>query len=368
MESLFDAIHIPEVQERAEEYLRTLSRHIFTLEARRTLAKDASLRRYPSHLFSLYLDAFPHGLARADQKQLKKAAEIMRSIVHDFVPISYTIGLGHQDTLPILHMIATRFSTMCFEDAWIRKSAGSTGIMIMTSTPDIGERWIMSREVDIVRTLLHVLKDSPHDPPRNVQEVIDNLVRVLRLTHATIRAQVDIEGTNSHYQIRVPFLISIFFSEILSPNPVVRQTSRLCIKLLSELSGKPVVELLLPFRERVMSSIYLKPLRSLPHPLIVGQVEAVRYCISTTPPLLELTEELMRLLHEALALADNSDGTLVAKTDTRKSTMEVVQLRVACLKLLTAAMPITDGFSRVPATRQRYESSASICTRNLILP
>lgn len=211
MESLFDAIHIPEVQERAEEYLRTLSRHIFTLEARRTLAKDASLRRYPSHLFSLYLDAFPHGLARADQKQLKKAAEIMRSIVHDFVPISYTIGLGHQDTLPILHMIATRFSTMCFEDAWIRKSAGSTGIMIMTSTPDIGERWIMSREVDIVRTLLHVLKDSPHDPPRNVQEVIDNLVRVLRLTHATIRAQVDIEGTNSHYQIRVPFLISIFF-------------------------------------------------------------------------------------------------------------------------------------------------------------
>ena len=103
-----------------------------------------------------------------------------------------------------------------------------------------------------------------------------------------------------------------------------------------------------------MSSVYLKPLRSLLHPLVIGHVEAVRYCISTTPPLLELTDELLRLLHEALVLADNTDGTLVAKIDARKSSMEVVQLRVACLKLLTAAMPIADGFSRIPQTRQRY--------------
>lgn len=353
IESLFDAIHIPDVQDRAEEYLRTLSRHIFTLEARRTLAKDASLRRYPSHLYGLHLDAFPHGLARSDTNQAKKATEVMRSIVHDFVLIGQTNGLSQNDMLPLLHVVATRFTSMCFDDTWLRKSAGSAGIMIMSAAPDIGERWIMSREVDIVRTLLHVLKDSPHDPPRNVQEVIDNLIKILRMTHATIRSQMEVEGASNHYQARVPYLISIFFSEILSSHPVVRRTARLCISLLSELSGKPVVELLLPLRERVMSSVYLKPLRSLPHPLVIGHVEAVRYCISTAPPLLELTDELVRLLHEALALADNTDASLIAKTDARKSSMEIIQMRVSCLKLLTAAMPITDGFSRIPSTRQR---------------
>ncbi|THH03836.1 hypothetical protein EW145_g5969 [Phellinidium pouzarii] len=353
IEGLFDALHVPEVQDRAEEYLRTLSRHVFTLEARRTLVKDITLRRYPSHMFGLYLDAFPHALARTDEQQAKKAAKVMKQIVHDLVPIGYTNGLKQMDILPILHMVATRFSTLCFDEAWIRKSAGCTGIMIMTATPEVGEKWTMAREIDIVRTLLHVLKDSPHDPPRNVTEIIDNLVRVLRLTNSNFGNQMEVDGILPAMQSRIPFLISIFFNEVASPHPVVRQTARSCIKLLSELCGRPTVELLLPHRERVMSSIYMKPLRSLPHPIIVGQVEAVRYCISLEPSLLEMNDELIRLLHEALALADNSDVSLVAKVDARKSASEVIQLRVACLRLLTAALPLTDSFSRIPQTRQR---------------
>ncbi|KAH8118563.1 FAT-domain-containing protein [Phellopilus nigrolimitatus] len=353
VEGLFDAIHVPHVQERAEEYLRTLSRHVFTLEARRALAKDVSLRRFPSHMFGLYLDAFPHALARTDEHQAKRAAEILRLIVHDLVPIGYSNGLKPIDLLPILHMVATRFSTLCFDEAWVRKSAGCTGMMIMTSTPEVGEKWTITREIDIVRTLLHVLKDSPHDPPRNVSDIIENLVCVLRMTNNNHGNQMEVDGAPPPVQSRIPFLIGIFFNEVASAHPVVRQTARSCIKLLSELSGRPVVELLLPHRDRVMTSIFVKPLRSLPHPIIVGQVEAVRYCISLDPPLLEMNEELIRLLHEALALADNSDMSLVAKIDVRKSSLEVVQLRVACLKLLSAALPLTDCFSRVPHTRQR---------------
>ncbi|KAI5124824.1 hypothetical protein M0805_005454 [Coniferiporia weirii] len=353
VEGLFDAIHVPEVRDRAEEYLRTLSRHVFTLEARRTLVKDINLRRYPSHMFGLYLDAFPHALARADEQQTDKAIRVMKLIVHDLVPIGYTNGLKQMDILPILHMVATRFSTLCFDEAWVRKSAGCTGIMIMTATPEVGEKWTTVREIDIVRTLLHVLKDSPHDPSRNVTEIIDNLVQVLQMTNNNIGGQMEVDGALPTMQSRIPILISIFFGEVACVHPVVRQTARSCIKLLSELCGRPIVDLLLPFRERVMSSIYMKPLRSLPHPIIVGQVEAVRYCISLDPPLLEMSDELIRLLHEALALADNSDGSLVAKIDVRKSSLEVIQLRVACLKLLTAALPLTDCFSRIPQTRQR---------------
>ncbi|KAL5487751.1 TRA1 [Sanghuangporus weigelae] len=355
VEGLFDAIHVPEVQDRAQEYLRTLSRHVFTLEARKALAKDITLRRFPSHMFGLYLDAFPLALARTDERQAKRAAEVVKTIVHDLVPIGHANGLKPMDTLPILHMVATRFSTFCFEDAWVRKTAGVTGIMIMSSTPEIGDKWLFAREIDIVRTLLHVLKDSPHDPPRNVSEIIENLVNILRMTNARRPNQMEVDG-QPLAQSRIPFLIGIFFNDISSPHPVVRKTARTCIELLSQLCGRSIGELLLPHRDRVMTSIFVKPLRSLPHPIIVGQVEAVRYCISLQPPLLEVNDELIRLLHEALALADNNDQALIAKTDVRKSTQEVTQLRVACLKLLTAALPLTDCFSRIPTTRQRVTS------------
>lgn len=110
-----------------------------------------------------------------------------------------------------------------------------------------------------------------------------------------------------------------------------------------------------------MTSIFVKPLRYLPHPIIIGQVEAVRHCISLQPSLLEVNDELIRLLHEALALTDNNDHALIAKTDIRKSTQEVTRLRVACLKLLTTALPLTDYFSRIPTTRQRYGNRLPLC-------
>lgn len=361
VEGLFDAIHLPEVQVRAEEYLRILSRHVFTLEARRALAKDAVHRRFPSHMFGLYLDALPHALARVDEEQAKKARAIVTTIIHDIVAIGHNNGLQPIELLPTLHQIASRFSALCFDETWVMKSAGCAGMMIMTSLPEIGEMWTRAREVDVVRTLLHVLKDMPHDPPRNASEIMDNLTHVLRITNTkkleTDAMQVDEptgEGTRADaQQTKLPFLIGIFFNELSSPHPVVRQAVRSCIELLSELSGQSIYDLLSPHRERVLTSIYVKPLRALPHPIIIGQIEAVRYCVSLNPPLPELSDELLRLLHETLALADMEDSVLIARNNVRQSSIEAVQLRVACVKLLTASMPLTDFFSKQAQTRQR---------------
>lgn len=91
---------------------------------------------------------------------------------------------------------------------------------------------------------------------------------------------------------------------------MVRQAAQTCI----ELSGKGPVELLHPHRDRILSAIYTKPLRALPFPIQIGMIEAVRYCISLQPPLPELNEELLRLLHETLALADADDMALVVGT------------------------------------------------------
>ena len=100
--------------------------------------------------------------------------------------------------------------------------------------------------------------------------------------------------------------------------------------------------------------IYTKPLRALSFSTQIGHIDAVTYCLSLNPPLPEANEELLRLLSEALALADADDAQLLGPRNLRQGSLEVVKLRVACIKLLTASMPLTDFFSRQHQTRQRY--------------
>jgi transformation/transcription domain-associated protein len=341
LEGIFDAVHIPDLQVQAENYVRELSRYLFTAEIRSGPTKDAAARRYPSPMLSCYLEAFPSALARENAQERSKAQEIVSSLVRDLVAMVNDPDVAYQDIVPTLHHIASRFSSLCLETGWVRKSAGCCGIKIMTCTPDLGIKWINDREVDLVRTLLHVLKDMPYDLPRDVDDVVDVLIRVLRVSNA--------ESRN-----KLIHLTGIFFGELASPNPIVRQTAQKCIQLLSELSEKTVVDLLLPLRDKVLSNLYTKPLRALPFSIQIGIIEAVRYCVSLDPPLPELNDELLRLLHEVLALADADDAALIGRGNPRQSLIEINKLRVACIKLLTASMSLTDFFSKQIQTRQKY--------------
>jgi transformation/transcription domain-associated protein len=258
-----------------------------------------------------------------------------------------------QDIIPILHQIANRFSALCLDDSWVRKSAGCSGIKIMTCTPDLGVKWITDREVDLVRTLLHILKDLPLDLPRDIDDVVDVLTSVLRISNADLDFHA--EGA-MQVRNKLIHLVGIFFPELQSSNPVVRQAAQTCIGLLVKLSGRPAVDLLMPHRDRMLVAIYTKPLRALPFAIQIGMIEAIRYCVSLDPPLVELNDELLRLLHETLALADAEDANLLGRGSPRQGSIEVTKLRVACIKLLTASMPLTDFFSRQHQTRQRYEA------------
>jgi transformation/transcription domain-associated protein len=350
LEGVFDAIHIPDLQVQAEKYVRELSRHLFTAEIRSGPTKDAASRRYPGPMLSCYLEAFPTALARENVQERSKSHEFVSSLVRDLVTMVNYPDVAYQDIVPTLHHIASRFSSLCLETGWVRKSAGCSGIKIMTCTPDLGVKWINDREVDLVRTLLHVLKDMPYDLPRDVDDVVDVLIRVLRVSNADLSSA---RGAVSSARNKLVHLTGIFFGELASPNPIVRQTAQRCIQLLSELSEKTVVDLLLPLRDKVLSNLYTKPLRALPFSIQIGIIEAVRYCVSLEPPLPELNDELLRLLHEVLALGDADDAALIGRGNPRQSLIEINKLRVACIKLLTASMSLTDFFSKQIQTRQK---------------
>jgi len=345
---VFDALHVPEVQDKAESFIRRLGQAVFSQEFRRHQSREGG-RPAPSPLLSCFLDAFPHALARDQPAQIAKMESVVGLIISDLVAMSHQPGVNTGDILGVLHQLIHRFNSLCLDDSWTRKSAGCRAIRLIANSPDFGRRLVSDREVDLVRNLLHILKDLPHDLPRNVEEVVNALIEILKIGNAHLDLQTDAA------RIKVVQLASVFVTELQSPNALVREAAQKCIQLLEEISGRPAGELLAPHRERMMLGIYTKPLRALPFSKQIGMIEAIRYCVGLEPPLVELNDELLRLLHETLALADADDTQLMAPRNTRSAAgVEIVKLRVACIKLLTASMALTDFFSRQPATRQKY--------------
>ncbi|KAG2356872.1 hypothetical protein BDR07DRAFT_1491404 [Suillus spraguei] len=232
LEAIFDAIHMPEVKDDADKFIPPL--------------------------LSSYLEALPSALSRDDTEELHKGEELVTSILNYLVVMYSQNGATAQDLVPTLVQIS------------------------------VPSALTIHGEVELVRTLLHVLKDLPFDLPRDVTDVIEVLKRVLRVTYANLDAMADVPIIA---RAKLVHIIGIFFSELSNSNPVVRQAAQICVDVFVELAS------------RLTSSTYR-----------IGILARGHLC---------------------------------------QGSLEIIELRAACIKLLTASMPMTDFFSNQHQTRQR---------------
>jgi transformation/transcription domain-associated protein len=349
LEGIFDATRLPDLKEQAQTYLRQLSASLFTNELRR--AAQDSVNRHalpPTSVFACFLNAVAYALSLEGGNDSSPISLLVKSFVEDFVASSQ--GPSRDDDAAfIFGHLARRFSTLALEEGWVRKKACCSGFKILLDIPEIDTKWVEAREMVYVRTLLFILKDMPSASPHNVEHVTGLLKRVLRLCHRPMLEDL----TTLDPRSRFSQLVAIFITDLSSPNVVVRRAAEQSLDLLGELVEHPVTTLLIPGRDRMLQSIYTKPLRALPFAMQIGMIDAMRYVVSLNPPLPELNDEFLRLLHEVLALADAEDGALIGRGNARQSTQDVMRLRVTCIRLLTAAMPLTDFFSKQTNTRQK---------------
>jgi transformation/transcription domain-associated protein len=190
-----------------------------------------------------------------------------------------------------------------------------------------------------------VLKHLPSDLPKDVEQVTDLLTFVLRTSHG--------DPPPDPARSKLPHVMSVLFTEIPSQSATVREVAQRCIALVSELTGESVHTLLLPHRERALMSLYTKPLRALQYSTQIGVLEAFTYSLGTTPPIPDVGAELLRLLQETVAYASAEEGSLVGRANARQNMLDVVKLKVSCLRLLAAALPVVDYFSGIPNFQAR---------------
>lgn len=254
---------------------------------------------------------------------------------------AYVAILGSSEAVEKLRFfrdLASIFCHQCYSYEWYLKAGASLGLSVLMGQLPISDQWFDEKEMGLVRALIFIVKDAPQDLPKVTRDHAKRtLMQVLRrCSHSKI------EITDEQSAAKLHALCSVLMNESASANKAVRETAQDALKLLAELSARTLSDLILPVKDRILKSIFAKPLRALPFPSQIGYIEAIGFCMGLGRDLVPMGDEMKRLLLEALALADADEEVLAHKAHEQRTADSVVNLKVACIRLLSMVLCYSD--------------------------
>ncbi|GAA5832957.1 hypothetical protein JCM3766R1_000374 [Sporobolomyces carnicolor] len=332
LRGLYEATRVAEFADEAKKYIVDISRLVFDLETGRDLPKDPAAATAALLLSSALLDGITENLCGVEAPELVKASEQTQQVLEILVS-RVRLDSEADSAAALVSKLMSRLACICYDSSWQRKTGAAMGINLLTSKVDLSKRTIAKHSVEIVRGLVFAIKDMPGEAPSNSQTVIDTLYHVVRVCNeAELRKELESNAPSLHY------LCGLLLLETCSQIATVREVSKRALDIISEVTRIPLAELLLPVRDRLLQPIWSKPLRALEFTMQIGHIDAVTYCVTRNPPLIEIDEKLIRILHEALGIADAEDSALLGGKATHKTMAPLTHLRVVSVQLLSATL------------------------------
>lgn len=336
---------LPDLASVASPLLNDVCRHFTILELGRALAQakqsskafDVKAGEGLLHLDSRILaDVIAETLSSDNPTVREAAGDCIRTIFDAAAQIFGSESKVHH--LPFFTHLAKVFCHKCYEEDWYIKAGGGLGIQLLATKIDLGDQWMIARQIDFVRALVYVIKDMPLDLPAHTRiRALGTIEILLRRCNQGISKE-DLDNHSSRLFNLCGFLIS----ELAHMNKHVREAAQRGFTIIADVIGVQVHELLSPIKERLLQPIYNKPIRALPFPTQIGYIEAIAFCIPLEKDFIEFNEPLNRLLMESLALADAVDENLATKPNEYRTAQSIVDLRVSCIKLLSLAVCLNE--------------------------
>jgi len=240
--------------------------------------------------------------------------------------------------LPLFGHLVYTFCAKCREVEWFTKAGAAFAIELLITKIDLGQPFLLSKELDLIKALLFVIKDTPSEVPASTRIVAQNTLDFIlrRCCKGASKDSLSNDKSNLHQ------LCTTFVIELSHMNAHVRTAAQQAFKIMAEEAGAEVYELILPVRDRLLQPIFNKPLRALPFLTQTGFIDAITYALNLGHDLVPLNDQLHRLMMESLALADAEAEILHPKPDEYNNAELIKNLRVSCLKLLSMAMGLQD--------------------------
>lgn len=349
------ATSVPCLAEEATAFLKGVYRHFMLIELGSALGREKHERRNfdvrmgegPVYIdTSILTDAIAESLASDHATVRETAASAMESCR----TIAATI-FGSEDKvehLPFFSKLAQTLIHACYEAEWFVKSGGTAGINMLVTKLSFSDAWLIERQLDIVRALLYVIKDMPQDLPAEIRIQSKDTLQALIKRFGTNAKAEDL----SDKQSKLYLLCNRLIGEVSHMNRHVREAAQNALCTLAESINVKIHEVVKPVKELLLAPIFNKPLRALPFAAQIGYIDAINFCLDMENDVLTFDEVLNRLLYETLALVDADDDSLAAKPNEHRNAEAIVNLRVACLRLLTTAIRFP-GFNTQQQTNHR---------------
>ena len=345
LEILFFSVSIPDLKEEASELIDGLTTH-FTLiylgtsvidkvkKERAFCVNDNEGKAYINE--TAFLNALNYALSFWDKDVRSKGIETIRNIYTTTV----TIFGSDENALysPIFRSMFYRFTHCCYNEFYHAKLGGILGLKTMFEDLGIAPKWFFKRQFELVRSIFFILRDTPETVSYEVHDLAKNLV--LKLLHD---CNVDVPKETI---LEKPFqtLVGALVYDLASANPLVREVSQSSLKVLSETTSVSIASIMGPCKLLLLTPIFGKPLRALPFPMQIGNIDAITFCLGLDDTFLTFNDELNRLLLEALALVDAEDESLanVHRLYEYRTSKQLIELRVVSIKLLSLALTKPD--------------------------
>lgn len=394
LDGLVSAIHLSNMEPAANELLRDVARALFEMELAKDMVIQPSRRSILSPVTGIFLDSVVTVLVQRQGGNHTNAKRFIANLIQDLHDRSQS---GDRDrirnTSTMVTQFFSKFVTLCWHPDWRYKVAACAGISVLISDEvSLGSAWPYHKEVELVRSLLMILKDMPTDPPAEVPDVISTLLDLIRFCNSPDRMSIDPAPLDdnarkemSHEELqhydwvhkplakKAEIYAAIFQSDLNNSNKTVRDITHSVLNLISEISGVRLADALKEVLPVLTKNIYLKPLRMFNPPTQIGFMDAMTFLLNIDPPVIEATDELWRLLNEVIVLgeADDQVPPMLPMNPmqrlNRRMALLTAKTKAASIRLLTASLGVTDYFSKQPVIRQRWVQSVNFSHQSDLL-
>ncbi|KAI1736178.1 FAT domain-containing protein [Xylaria scruposa] len=354
IKAIMFAESLPEFREEADVFLMNICRHFTIIEVGRALVdikKEQSPFNPKAGEGPLFIDArvLADAIVESLASELPEVRDAAFRAVRAVYDSTITI-IGGQNhigrNLSFFAHLSKTFCHACFEEEWYTKAGGTLGIKYLLDQIELGDQWLISKHFEFIRALMYVIKDMPQDLPEKTRSSAQVTLEVLlrRITRNVKKEDaLQTQPTQSQSKhIRLAQICMFFNDELSHMNKHVRGTARRSLEIIAEATKAEIWELVEAHKDRLLSPIYAKPLRALPFATQIGYIDAIAYYMSLKSNFVSFDDHLNRLLMESLALADATDESLAGKPAEFRTHESIVNLRVACIKILSKAMGFED--------------------------
>ncbi|RWA11133.1 hypothetical protein EKO27_g3975 [Xylaria grammica] len=355
IKAIMFAESLPEFREEADVFLMNICRHFTITEIGRALVdvkKDTSPFDPKAGEGPLFIDArvLADAIVESLASELPEVRDAAFRAVRAVYDSTTTIfgGQNHVGRLTFFTHLSKTFCHACFEEEWYTKAGGTLGIKYLLDQVELGDAWLVSKHLEFIRALMYVIKDMPQDLPEKTRSSAQVTLEILlrRITKNVKKEDAlpapTQSGQSQSRHIRVAQICMFFNDELSHMNKHVRGTARSSLEIIANAAKAEIWELVEPHKDRLLSPIYAKPLRALPFATQIGYIDAIAYYMSLKSNFVTFDDHLNRLLMESLALADATDESLAGKPAEFRTHESIVNLRVACIKILSKAMGFED--------------------------